>query len=129
MALSDAEKALLAPVMAKAVDEKMDIGCTAVTRLINTHEELKPLFSGVDLPTHGGKVVQMLADGVNNLDPVEGQKERHTTDLKLGKEQIMWLLNIFLDIINEKFSSDLDKDVQAAFDKYLNKVACILSSS
>ncbi|XP_069811033.1 hemoglobin larval subunit alpha-like [Dendropsophus ebraccatus] len=91
------------------------------------------LFYGLDLRTHGGKVCHALAEGLHHVahlkEFLSKLQHLHTFTLKLSKEQVMWLLDLFKDIIKKNFSIAFNEYAQMACDKYFGQVSCILTGT
>ncbi|XP_056419628.1 hemoglobin heart muscle subunit alpha-type-like [Hyla sarda] len=133
MGLSDSEKAAVTSLWDKVAPEASKVGAESMSRLFQSHPETKSFFGSFDLSpgskelrTHGGTIFNALGEASKNLDNLNKYQDLHTNKLKLNAGHIMLLNASILEVLAAHYPGHF---VQAAWEKFLNEVAGILTSS
>ncbi|XP_075056871.1 hemoglobin heart muscle subunit alpha-type-like isoform X1 [Mixophyes fleayi] len=135
MVLPDCDLVPMDALFDKIALKAQSLGCEALDRLFQKHPETKIHFSNMDLTpgskdlhTHGGKVVNTIAEAFKHLgnltDYLSPLRDLHTNKLKLTVPTIKLLCDCLLEVIFKHFP-DADR---STFDKFLNDVAVNLIS-
>ncbi|XP_069810748.1 hemoglobin heart muscle subunit alpha-type-like isoform X1 [Dendropsophus ebraccatus] len=133
MGLSDSEKAAVSSLWDKIAPDASKLGAESMSRLFQSHPETKSFFSrfdvspgSQDLLTHGGKIFNAIGEAAKNLDSLNKYQDLHTNKLKLNAGHIKLLNAAIVEVLGARYGGDF---VQAAWEKFLNEVAGILTSS
>ncbi|KAG8432887.1 hypothetical protein GDO86_017227 [Hymenochirus boettgeri] len=139
MMLSDAEKAAVQSLWAKASGNVNAIGAEALERLFESFPQTKTYFSHFDLShgshdlqVHGGKVLGAIGEATKHLDNLESALSKlsdlHAYNLRVDPGNFKLLSHAIQVTFASHFRTEFDATAQAAWDKFLSYVSAILTS-
>ncbi|XP_018093363.1 hemoglobin subunit alpha-3-like [Xenopus laevis] len=139
MLLSDAEKAAVVSLWAKASGNVNALGAEALERLFLSFPQTKTYFSHFDLSSgsqdlqvHGGKVLGAIGEATKHIDNLESAlstlSDLHAYNLRVDPGNFKLLCHTIQVTLASHFQAEFDATAQAAWDKFLAAISTVLTS-
>ncbi|XP_054246911.1 hemoglobin subunit pi [Indicator indicator] len=138
MTLTQAEKAAVAAIWAKAATQADAIGAESLERLFISYPSTKTYFPHFDLSqgsaqlrAHGSKVLNAIGEAVKHVDDIRGAltrlSELHAYILRVDPVNFKLLSHCILCSLASHYPNDFTPEVHAAWDKFLSTVSNVLT--
>ncbi|NXN14434.1 HBPI protein, partial [Indicator maculatus] len=138
MTLTQAEKAAVATIWAKAATQADDIGTESLERLFISYPSTKTYFPHFDLSrgsaqlrAHGSKVLSAIGEAVKHVDDIRGAltklSELHAYILRVDPVNFKLLSHCILCSLASRYPNDFTPEVHAAWDKFLSNISNVLT--
>nr|NP_001107321.1 alpha globin larval-2 [Xenopus tropicalis]AAI55992.1 LOC100135125 protein [Xenopus tropicalis]AAI71234.1 hypothetical protein LOC100135125 [Xenopus tropicalis]AAI71236.1 hypothetical protein LOC100135125 [Xenopus tropicalis]ABB04099.1 alpha globin larval-2 [Xenopus tropicalis] len=139
MILSEAEKAAILSLWAKASGNVNALGAEALERMFLTYPQTMTYFSHLDLSSgshdlqvHGGKVLGAIGEATKHLDnlheALSALSALHAYNLRVDPGNFRLLSHAIEVTLAVHFPDDFDATAQAAWDKFLAAISTALTS-
>ncbi|KAM3916583.1 hemoglobin subunit alpha-5-like isoform 4-T4 [Leptodactylus fuscus] len=139
MTFSETEKKAITSIWAKVAGHADDIGAEALERLFLSFPQTKTYFShfdlghnSKDLRSHGGKVLNAIGSAAQHLNDLDHALSKlsdlHAQKLRVDPGNFRLLSHAIQVTLAVHFPQEFNATAQAAWDKFLATVSCVLVS-
>ncbi|OCT63997.1 hypothetical protein XELAEV_18045095mg [Xenopus laevis] len=136
MIFSDAEKAAIVSLWAKASADVKALGAEALERLFLSYPQTKTYFNlssgSQDIQVHGGKVLGAIGEATKHLDNLDTALSKlsdlHAYNLSVDPGNFGLLSHTIQVTLAAHFPDEFDATAQAAWDKFLAAISTVLTS-